>query len=219
VLRGMIHAMKNTDSPKPSGFQPLPAIRSLSKSFADLVPSPMQPWQLAGFIDGLVCGLGPAPDEAFSLDEDPEQGLFLDCVDEISRDAENEDSPVPAEDIVNSANGPVLKTTLVSLVRNAETQLSSNDGHPELPFAETDIPAARAYSQGLLRGLVMSIEDEEELSDERYGEVLGLVFILTEDDLGSEFGSPAEVREARQSVIAALPGLVSQLWFLSHEEE
>ena len=189
----------------------------------------MSPWQIAGFITGLVAGLGPAPELAFSTEEDPDQILALDCLDELSRRIEEHEAPVNAEALQDGPDGPALIQQIRQLVDLQETQLIQQTGHPELAFATVaadaqdpslaDVPAARAYARGLLRGLVMSIEDEEALSGELYGEALSLVFILTEDDLGSEFGSVAEIAEARQAVATALPGLVAQLWTISHNDE
>lgn len=213
-----------------SGAEAPAAFQKMSKSLVEAgIPDPMSPWQIAGFVAGLICGLGPAPELAFDTEEDPEQILALDCLDELSRRVEEHDAPVPAEDLLDGVDGKNLVAQMVALVAATEAQLSQQAGHPELAFAEAaaatqnpamaDVPAARAYARGLLRGLVMSAEDEETLSGEAYGEPLSLIFILTEDDLGADFGSAAEVAEARQAVATALPGLVAQLWTLSHNEE
>ena len=205
------------------------ACQKLAKALvAAGIPDPMSPWQIAGFVAGLICGLGPAPELAFDPEEDPDQILALDCLDELSRRIEEHDAPLAAEDLLDGSDGKNLVGQLLALVTSLAAQLGPQAGHPELAFAEAaasaqnptlvDLPAARAYARGLLRGLVMSLEDEEALSDELYGEPLSLVFILTEDDVGPEFGSAAELAEARQAVATALPGLVAKLWAISHED-
>jgi hypothetical protein len=221
--------MKPSSSPRAGSEAPAP-FQKLAKTLVGAgIPDPMSPWQIAGFAAGLVCGLGPAPELAFDKEEDPDQILALDCLDELSRRIEEHDAPVPPEDLLDGADGKDLSAQLVALVAAAESQMSAQAGHPELAFAAAaataqnpalaDVPAARAYARGLLRGLVMSVEDEEALSGENYGEPLSLIFILTEDDLGADFGSAAEVAEARQAVAMALPGLVAQLWTISHNED
>jgi hypothetical protein len=193
------------------------------------VPDPMSPWQIAGFIAGLICSLGPAPELAFDTEEDPDQILAMDCLDELSRRIEENDSPLAPEDLIESPEGQALVARLVQVVAETEAQLSAQAGHPVLAFAEAaaeaqdpslaDVPAARAYAKGLVRGLVMGVEDEDDMAGDHFGEALSLIFILTEEDLGEDFGSPAEVAEARQAVAAALPGLVAQLWTISHSDE
>lgn len=220
--------MKSSNFPRKSNIEANPFALELSRLFGAIVPAPMSPWQIQGFVTGLICGLGPAPEEAFNTEEDPDGVLLLDCLDELSRKIEDDDSLVSAEDIAAHISGPEIAKKLVSAIADVEQLLAQNNGEPELAFsaaavsaqnpALADVPAARAFARGLVRGLVMSIEDEEELSDDKYGEALSLVFILTEDDLGPDFGSASEVAEARQAVAAALPGLVSQLWNISHEE-
>ena len=228
TAQSIIQAMKSSHSNRKSGVDAPHSAAEISRLMGTLVPEPMSPWQVHGFVAGLICGLGSAPEAAFAPEEDPEGFLMLDSLDELSRKIEEADCPIAPEAIAAHASGPSIAKKLIAAVAETEYSLAQNNGEPELAFAEAaitsqnpaqaDVPSARAYARGLLRGLVMSIEAEEELSAEKYGEALSLLFILTEDDLGADFGSATEVAEARQAVTAALPGLVAQLWNISHSE-
>lgn len=220
--------MNAKNSPKKNAEAPRPAQELSRLAAAAGAPAPMSPWQAQGFAYGLACGLGELPAEAFSAAEDPDGELFLDCLDELSRKNEDEDCPVPAEDLAEGPSGPELRRRLAELVGAADRDLARPAGQPDFAFAAAaaeaqdpalaDMPSARAFARGLLRGFVMGQDDEEGLADEAYGEALSLIFILTEEDLGPDFGSPAEIAETRQAVAMALPGLTAQLWRISRGE-
>lgn len=172
-------------------------------------PSPMTSWQLQGFMLGILCG-GLHSDEA-------DDYLIEDILDEAAR-AHEEFEPAGFQDGPPQACVSALGGQTLEIFEALDDLLSEESGELDLPFALAEskpasIPfEARDFAKGLLRGVVFAVEDEKTLEEEAWTEVLGLLFILSEDTSQPEFGSKEEIFNARAAVVSGLSGIVLRLY-------
>lgn len=189
--------------------------QDLGKTLATFSSQTMPPWQICGFLVGLVCA-------GADHDEDQE-ALVEDILDEAARAAEG-DEPAGFHGGPPGECLAALGTMVQELLGQTRRLLDAEDGDLELPFSEsaahqgevnlkpTDLLAARQFAAGLLRGVPFGVADPEELEDESWGEPLGLLYILSEDDPDPDFGNMDEISQARAAVCLGLPGIIQRLY-------